>query len=351
MKRNPVFAQDAARHERVWGIITPQALDYVPEDARFDFQMATDAQPTLVTTPSGGIPALYTTYMEPEVIRIFQTPNKGAEILGEQKKGSWVDQTAMFPVIENTGEVSSYGDFNENGRSDANPTFVQRQAYLFQTNIEYGDLEEERAGAAKINWVSELQISAAKTLDKFMDYSYHFGIAGLQNYGILNDPALSAALTPSTKANGGTRWLNNGVINAAPTEVYADFQTLFAELQAQAPGYIDEDTPMVLVLPNVVVTGLGATNMYGMTTRALIKDTFKNITIVTDPRYATAAGNVVQLIAKVIDGRDTGYCAFNEKMRDHRLVPATSSFKQKKTAGTWGAILRYPACVAQMLGV
>jgi hypothetical protein len=353
MNRNAEFARDAARHEREWGIITPQAMDYLPEEFKSDWSMALDAQPSLVTQPNSGIPFMYTSYMEPEVIRIFQTPNKGASIYGEQKKGSWVDQTAFFPVIENTGEVSSYSDFNTNGRSDANANWVQRQSYLFQTFIEYGELEEDRAGAAKLAWLSELQISAAKTLDKFMDFTYHFGVAGLENYGVLNDPSLSAVLTPSTKAftGSGTKWVFNGAVTATSNEVYGDIQTMYQELSVQSGGLIDEDTAFVLVVPNTVNAGLTATNSFGLTVRALIKESFPNFEIIVDPRYATTAGNVVQLIAKSIDGKQTGYCAFNEKMRDHRLVPAESSFRQKKTAGTWGGVIRYPLAVAQMLGV
>lgn len=352
MNRNPVFAQDAARHEREWGIFTPMALDYMPPEWKSDFNMAIDAQPTLITQPNAGIPAWFTSFVDPEVIRILQTPNKGAQILGEQKKGTWVDQTAFFPVIENTGIVVSYGDFNAAGMSNANAGFVQRQPYLFQTHIEYGELEEERAGLAKLNWVSEQQTSAAKTLDKFMDYTYHFGVSGLQNYGLLNDPSLSAALTPSTKAYGGVKWVNNGVVVATANEVYTDFQSLFNELAAvQAVGYVDEDTQFTLVVPNASIAGLTAANSFGVTVRQLIKETFPNVEIVVDPRYATFAGNVVQLIARTVDGKPTGYCAFNEKMRDHRIIPAESSFRQKKTAGTWGAVIRYPLAVAQMIGV
>lgn len=351
MNRNAQFALDAARHEREWGIVTPFATDYLPDEFRSDFSLAMDAQPTLVSQPNAAVPAWATMYVDPEVIRVLQTPNKGAMILGEQKKGSWIDQTAFFPVVENTGVVSSYGDFNASGRSDANSNFIQRQSYLFQTVIEYGELEEERAGAAKLAWVSELNIAAAKTLDKFMDYVYHFGVSGLENYGLTNDPAFSAALTPATKAAGGVKWVLNGAINATSNEVYNDFLSLYNELATQAPGYIDQDTPFVFIYPNTVAAALAATNTFGLTTRALIKESFPNVEMVVDPRYALTAGNTVQLIAKQIDGKSTGYCAFNEKQRDHRLVPAESSFRQKKTAGGWGAVNRYPMAYGQMLGV
>ena len=64
-----------------------------------------------------------------------------------------------------------------------------------------------------------------------------------------------------------------------------------------------------------------------------------------------AAGNLVQLIAEEIEGQDTGYCSFNEKMRAHPIIRAMSSFKQKVSGGSWGAIIRMPVGFASMLGV
>jgi hypothetical protein len=354
MQRNPEFARDAAILARDWGIHLPFALDWsdgTSADQIMQRIMAMDAQPTLVTTPNSGIPAWFTTLVDPEVVRILQTPNMGAKILGEQKKGSWTDQTLMIPVIENTGEVSSYGDYNENGRSDINEDWEFRQAYLFQTIIEVGDLEADRAGEAKLNLVSEKQTSATKTLDKFMDFCYHFGVSGLQNYGILNDPSLPAAATPTTKTAGGVKWVNAGVINAQASEMYADVQILANQLFSVTGGLIDADSAMTLVYPNTVAGAMTAVNSFGITIKAFIKESFPNLDYVVDPRYATVAGNVVQLIAKQFDGKDTGYCGFNEKSRDHNMVRALSSWKQKKTAGTWGAVIRYPLAFAQMLGV
>lgn len=351
MNRTSEFARELAFLEKEWGIVCPFAMDYLPDEYRNDFQGALDAQPTLITTPNAGIPAFFTQLIDPEVVRILQTPNKGAQVLGEQKKGTWIDQTIFIPVVENTGEVSSYGDYNTNGRSDANEEWEQRQSYLFQTIIEYGDLEVERAGAAKLNLVSEKQTASAKTLDKFLDLTYHLGVASLQNYGVLNDPSLSAALTPTTKAAGGVKWVTSGIVTAQASEIYADFQMLFNQLTTVSGSLIDQESSFKLVYPNTVAGALTAVNSFGITIKAFIKESFPNVEYVVDPRYATASGNVVQLIANEFEGKKTGYCGFNEKSRDHQIVRDLSSFKQKRTAGTWGAVIRYPLAIAQMIGV
>lgn len=349
--RNAEFAADAAWLEADWGIYMPYATDYLPEEFRKNFDLAMDAQPTLVTNPSAGIPSWFTQYADPAVIRVLQAPNVGAQIIGEQRRGSWTDQTAWFQMIENTGEVSSYGDYNANGVSDINEQWESRQSYLFQTHVQYGDLEVERAGLARLNMVSEKNIAAAKTLDKFLDYTYHFGVSGLACYGILNDPSLSPAMTPTTKAAGGTKWVTNGQLTATAQEAYSDFQMLYQALATATFNAIDENANFTLVIPNSVSVVLTAVNQFGITFTKYLRESFPNVRIIKAPRYSTAAGNVVMLIAGEVNGQDVGYCAFNEKQRDHRLIADTSSFKQKKTSGTWGAIIRTPLAVSQLIGV
>lgn len=350
---------DVAVHE-MRGVHFPSVKAYLPEAFRRDFTLAMDAQPTLTTDPNSAVPAFLTTMIDPAVFKILFAPLKAAEILGENKKGSWLDQTAMFPVVEHTGEVSSYGDFAENGHAGANTNWPQRQSYLFQTISEYGELELERAGLARINWVSEIDIAAATILARFMNLSYFYGIAGLQNYGLFNDPNLGASLTPALKAAGGNKWITNGVVTASATEVFTDIQSMYLQLVTQNAGLVDAETKLVLGLSPGSEVALTATNSFNVNVHDLLEKNFPNIRIETAVQYGAltganpqgvAGGNFVQLIAEEIEGQDTGYCAFNEKMRAHAIVKALSSFKQKKTGGTWGAIIRMPVAFVSMLGV
>jgi hypothetical protein len=105
---------------------------------------------------------------------------------------------------------------------------------------------------------------------------------------------------------------------------------------------------------------LTATNTFNVNVTDMLKKNFPNIRVETAVQYGqksaanpqgVAAGNLVQLIAESIEGQDTGYCAFNEKMRSHPIIKALSSFKQKLTGGTWGAIIRMPVAFVSMLGV
>ncbi|MDB5448415.1 MAG: uncharacterized protein JWQ97_3732 [Phenylobacterium sp.] len=353
--------QADAPHFEARGAVLPDVRAYIPDEFKRDYTLAMDALPTLQTSPNAGIPAFLTTMIDPSVFKVVFSANKAAQILGENRKGTWLDQTAMFPTVEHTGEVSSYGDFAENGRAGVNANWPQRQAYLFQTMKEYGELELERAGLGRINWVSEIDTAAATVLNKYTNLTYFFGVQGLANYGLVNDPNLSASLTPATKAAGnGNRWVFNGAINATANEVYADVQALFLQLVKQTGGLAEADSKMVLACSPSAAVALTATNSFNVGVYDLLKKNYPNIRFETAVQYGAvsatnpqgiAGGELVQLIAEEVEGQDTGYCSFNEKMRAHAIIKGASSFKQKVTGGTWGAIIRLPFAFASMLGV
>ena len=186
-----------------FGIVLPQATGLLEAS---DYQMAMDAQSPLITVQNAGIPAFLTNYLDPELVRVLVTPMKAAEIIGEKRRGDWTTKTAMFKMAESTGEVTSYGDFDETGSTQTNYQFPQRQSYLFQTMTQWGQLQLDEAGQAQLNYAADLNTTSALTLAKFQNRTYFFGVSGLQNYGLLNDPSLTAPISPATKAAGGVLW-------------------------------------------------------------------------------------------------------------------------------------------------
>ena len=171
-------------------VFTPSDRAKLEADIR---RVAMDAAP-LLTAPNAGILQMFTTYVDPRVIEVLVEPMKAAQIFGETKKGTWVDDYLQFPIAESTGETSSYDDFSENGMSGTNVNWEARQPYYYQTIIELGEREVERAGAAKLDWVARKQIAAALTLNKFQNKTYFNGVSGLNNWGLLNDPSLFPAI-------------------------------------------------------------------------------------------------------------------------------------------------------------
>ena len=317
-----------------------------------DGGFACDAQPSLVSVSSSGIPAFLSTFIDPKLIETLVAPMKAAEIVGDEvKKGDWTTETAMFLMVESTGQTSAYGDYSENGSVGVNVNFPQRQSFHYQIMSQWGERELERAGLARIDWANRVNIAGALTLSKYQNKTYFFGVSGLENYGLLNDPALSAAIIPGTKTAGGTTWMLNGAPNATATEVLADIQKLYSQIQSQANGLIELDTKMTLAMSPASEVAMTITNTYNVSVYDQIKKNYPGITIKTAPEYATTSGNLVQLLVDEMDGQRTASCAFTEKMRAHPIIVESSSFKQKKSQGTWGCVIFRPLAIAQMLGV
>lgn len=117
-----------------------------------------------------------------------------AKIVGEEQMGDWTTTSAMFTTVEPTGSTTTYDDFSEDGMSDANVSFEERDPYLYQTNTKWGDLEVAKAGVAKLDWINRKHQASIMTLQRFQNRSYAYSITGIRNYGLLNDPMVFVKL-------------------------------------------------------------------------------------------------------------------------------------------------------------
>lgn len=352
------------------GLVLPSVTMLIPDEWKkssaslkgLAMDMALDSAGNLTTDPNSAIPSLLTTTIDPEVIRVVFAPLQIAKILGgERKAGDWLEETRMFPVIEETGEVSSYDDYSNNGRAGINFNYPQFQSYLFQTIVGYGEREVERAGLMRINYVSELQGAASNLLNRFGNLGYAFGITGLQNYGVINNPYLSAYLSPAVKAWGGTTWFNNGSPAATANEVYNDILAAVEQIINQTNGAVDMDAPMTLALSPQSQLAMKFANSFGVSVAELLKEGFPNMKVMAAPQYGqktatnnqgySTVGNLFQIIVDKIDNSKVAYPAFNEKLRAHKLIPDLSAWRQKYTSGIWGTIMRMPIGVSGMIGI
>lgn len=307
---------------------------------------AFDAQPGTITAASAGIPAFLTNVISPEVIRVITQPMRAVEILGERKEGNWTTLSAQFPMVEGTGQTASYNDFSANGSTDAQANWVPRQSYHFQTIEQWGERLAAMWGAASLNYKAELDMQAALVINKFYNRSGFYGISGLTNYGLLNDPSLPTPGTPATKVAGGTTW-----VNATAQEIFQDVLALYARLQTQMGGNLEMTDAMTLVLSTSRYPNLAKVSAFNVSALTTINQTFPNLTIKQAPEYSTGGGELMQLLLPTYDGIRTGYIGFTEKYRAHNLVTQLSSWMQKISAGTWGAIIRRPIAIAALLGI
>lgn len=299
-----------------------------------------DAQPELVTVTNAGIPAYLTNYFDPEVVRVLLTPMKAAQIAGgEVQKGDWLTESATFLSLEQVGETSAYSDWGNNGMAKVNVNFPTRQSFLFQSIANWGEREAEKYGLARIAYANEVQQAVNTALAKFQNKTYFFGISGLKLYGLLNDPALPPSMAESAQWSGLTG-----------DQVYERIRVLYERLVNQARGLVNAASSMVLAMPPSVETSLTKTNQYNVNVYDQLRKNFPNLRIESAVEYETASGNLVQLIATSEDGKRTVECAYNLKMRAHAVIPGLSSWAQKRSAGTFGAIYYRPFLVASTLG-
>lgn len=307
-----------------------------------DGKLVCDAQPELVTLNNAGIPAWMTNFMDPTSYEVLLSPLEATEIVGaETQKGDWTTTMATFKLVESVGEVSSYGDFNNNGMTKVNVNFPHRQSYLYQTFVQWGELEADRYGQAQVAWAAENNMSSIKVINRYQNDTYFYGVSGLLNYGLLNDPNLYApiAATASWNATGTTA-----------ESIYEDVRRMFAKLQRQSNGVVNAKSAMTLALSPYSDAALDKTNQYGLSTRDQLAKHYPNLTIKTAVQYTTSAGELVQLLCNDLDGKRIAETAFNSKMRAHALITGHSGWSQKKSAGSFGTIIYYPFAIAQLIG-
>ena len=316
--------------------------------------LAMDAQPELVTLSNSGIPAFLSTYIDPKVIEILVAPMKATEIVGEEtKKGDWTLETSMFPIVESTGMVSSYGDYSETGIAGANVNWVQRQSYTYQVITQWGERELDKMGLARIDWANRQRAASILTLNKFQNKTYFFGVEGLANYGLLNDPSLSAPIAPIAVEGNLVTWAQKATDPNGAVWVYNDIKAIYGQLVSQANGLVELDmsSPMTLAMSPSAQVYLTLTNKYNVNVQDMLKKNFPKMKIETAPEYDLISGSLVQLIADEMGGQRTATTAFTEKLRAHPIIIKESSFRQKTSQGSWGTIIFRPFLIASMAGV
>jgi hypothetical protein len=339
MNRQPLFNQLA----RIGIVGYPQAL--LTEAAKT--AMAMDA--AMLTAPNNAVPAALTAYIDPNVIKILTSPCNAEKVFDPNKNGTRGCQVAAFPVVEETGGVAPYGDYGTEGASDYNLNWPKRQEYGFQTITRWGDLESIVMGMAAINAANQKQESSANTIKRAHNRFWFYGVQGLENYGILNDPSLPAPISPAT-VGGAVTWTDKDA-----DAIYADFVDLYLQLAGQLAGLQsdgpDMTSPLKCCLSNVAAPNLKKKNSFGVSVQQMLAEAFPNMTFITAPEYATEAGELVQLICPTVGGQPTGKLGYTELIHAHGVVRELSSYMEKKSAGTFGAIIFQPFAIAQMLGV
>lgn len=308
-------------------------------------QLANDA--ALVTAANSGVPVEFTSYIDPMVIPILTATRGAREIFGEAKKGDWTTSYARFQTSEITGEVEAYTDYGQGGASDVNPTFPVRTQYIYQTNIRYGDREVDVASRARLQLAADKQRAAATVIDIASNKFALYGVAGMEIYGLLNDPNVPAVVSPLPNAKDQTLWASKST-----KEIYEDVLHLFGKMADRGAGHIDANTELVLATSPATQVQLGKATDFNISARQMLETYFPKIRFAVLPELATAtSGTSILLVAPTIEGLPTAQIGYSEKFRAMRLIPESSSFHQKFVGSSYGTIIYRPFAIGRMTGV
>lgn len=330
-----------------YGFHFPYAKDWLTREN----VLAMDAQ--LMTTPNTTVPVWLLQYISPDVIPILTAKRAATSVLDEKKVGDWVTPIYQFATEEYVGSTGPYSDYGDGPSAGVNNAWNNREQYIFQTTITYGDLEVARNAQAKVDLIAGKQRGAAEVIQTDANRFYLLGVAGRKIYGLLNEPNLPPAITPNV-IDGAVTWPDKRALadDAGTRAVYNDVLKLFGQLVSQAGGLIDNSSEIVLLVSPERAVQLSMATNFNISVNEMIRTNFPNLRIETIPQLSSATGGeTMMMLVKNFMGNTTADLAFGEKMRQGRLIPETSSFRQKFSASTYGAILKMPFAFAVMTGI
>lgn len=310
----------------------------------------------LQTTPNVGYPASFFQYIDPQIVEILFGVTNANRIAPEVKQGSWADEYYSFIEQDTAGDVTAYSDRTEQVTTEVNYNFQTREQARFETIIQYGNLETDKANQAKIALASRKQIAGANIIARKQNQFYLFGVSNLINYGLLNDPNLNASINPNSITIGGstyTTWADKVAHDTASAgnHVFNDVLKLWSELSAKNGGNIDQNERIILAVSNAVVSYLSAPNQFGLTAMQMIKDNFPNLEVVQLPELSTNAGEQIKMIVPSLYGVDTVNLVYSDKFRALQVVQTVSGWKQKLVGTSYGAVVKRSSLIATMNGV
>lgn len=310
----------------------------------------------LQTTPNVGYPASFFQYIDPQIVEILFGVTNANKIAPEVKQGSWADEYYTYTVEESTGDVTAYSDRTENVTTEVNYNFQTREQARFETIIQYGNLETDKASQAKIALASRKQIAGANIIARKQNQFYLYGVSGKINHGLLNSSDLNPSINPNSitiDSKNYTTWADKVAHDAsnAGNHVYNDVLKLWSTLSARNGGNIDQNERIILAVSNNVVSYLSAPNQFGLTCEAMLKQNFPNLEIVQLPELSTNQGEGVMMIVPSLYGVDTVNLVYSDKFRALQVVQTVSGFKQKLVGTSYGAVYKRTSLVCTMYGV
>ena len=128
---------------------------------------------------------------------------------------------------------------------------------------------------------ADKQRAAATVIDIASNKFALYGVAGLEIYGLLNDPNLPADVTPLPNADTDTPktlWAEKST-----KEIYEDVLYLFGKMADRGAGHIDANTELVLATSPATQVQLGKATDFNISARQMLETYFPKIRFVVLP--------------------------------------------------------------------
>lgn len=313
---------------------------------------ATDAAPSLQTTPSNMTPIQFLQYWIPEMIKIVTASRDADEILGRDFAGSWEDEEIVQPVIEYTGKPRVYGDKTTFNLASFNINYETRTIVRFEQDVEVGKLEEARASKQRVDAQGVKRDAAATALAiNSNDIAFNgYNSGNNKTYGLLNDPNLPAYLSVAQGSASSTLWSTKTF-----NEIVADIKGWMSALRVRSGNnFKPEKDACTLALSVAVVDHLQTVNQLGGTSVLdWLHKTYPNCRVTSAVQLdgANSGANVAYLFADTIDGKKVIAQYVQDALRLIGVEQKAKGFLECYSNATAGTMLRIPVGLIRATGI
>jgi hypothetical protein len=261
-------------------------------------------------------------------------------------------------IVEPAGVAVEYGDFTNIPLASWNTNFERRTIVRGEMGIAVGTLEEGRSAAMRLSSAETKRQASAVSLEIMRNAIGFYGWSNGQNrtFGLLNDPALPAAISSATV--GG--W--NGV-NGDFQHITADLRLMIVTLRTQSQDQIDpEKVDLTLVLPMDRVDYLTVTTDFGISVRDWLKQTYPKVRVVSAPEFnggGSGGQDIAYLFAEEIDssidgssdGGETFAQLVQSKFVTLGVEKRAKSYVEAYSNAMAGVLCKRPWAVVRMVGI
>lgn len=221
----------------------------------------------------------------PGTLRTITQVRNIDEIIGITTVGSWEDELISLRVAEPAAKAELYGDTTNIPLADYGQSVESRTVVRFEQGFQVGKLEEARQGRIGYQAANEKRKAATESLDIARNQVgfYGFNSTDTNLYGLLNEPSLSAYMSPTAA------WLTSTF-----DQLTADFIRMVTKLETQMGGNLQDTASLVFVLPTgyrAIMAKYSQTGS-GLTFRAWLEENYPNLRIVTTPEFKAANGGL-----------------------------------------------------------